>query len=1257
MKATQQATLRREEACAVCAVKDWLENRYPVYLFKEATGTTTWYKHFYVLEGEDVHDEQDDEEPKASGGKRPAGTLLIEDSGAFCFGPKNRTHEILDVQRYAAEWPLIPIVELHASSVQHPDDLSMRWLLHCRRVKCLPASDVPQLAGQDALPKSAGVGDKEESVWCCKLCVENLCQENPKMPPLALANAFFGGRHHPLFREATLGTRMLASSGRLIMRQLFLGRGAQDEVHKGMTGNTMLIAQPAPTYEQVLPNRSALTEGLVVLFCKSIDDVARAQMLVVDREQYRAMVQHRQQVCPTFAKITLDHDAMDQLPSGTVPDFVLQNAQAMPEAAHVRTTMHGPANRIPMFSRQEGQNSDADTSADEQGEGDMDANKDGVDSHHADMPDEPVDLPAESSNELPAESLIEHETVIGVDEESCPKPLRLFEAWNAGLAKLNAEAAKFAQAELQQRAGENSASAVVKQVAAKELVRTSVAVDLIDVARRMTSSSKACAELQSLAAAQSENVGQPPQQALAVPTGKPLSIFDPSALPAACTEFLFGDCVPFLKRVTPVTAQQVFDALPSREELEYSLEDDEEPYRASDRSRYDNPEFYAVFASFLRLLKLLQSAKGSMDREGFEKDFKIIASATSEDFVKAALHPSQPRSNEDLLRTAGNEKVRTALRHLTFSTATVPLTDGNKMRLHHFGCAMNQIFAPLTVFHTHNYADNYSPEILRLQSSEPPAQGYMQNIVMPTLQQMHQKTAASPRSTAKLFLLMEELSYRHLYRVDPAHLGNFKLQSPLGYSDKEDDFASNCLRGLADFVTALFKCIEAQARGFAHGHGKVHSIPDGTKGLLQCLEDVKREIEMLQHSSGGAHPVGDGTGGGVHPAEEVVESIVPASMDSYNQRFIASASTRQYESAILPAKQLGQVVSDSPFSEKQQRQSRYDGGVEEDGTTIRPLVPVVAAEPLAHIAQERRRQNYEHQQPGNDYKELPMTGCQLCLAPHYLLPHSFGQECVLGDEGEVDSSDVSQLAGLPWVFNAQTGELQHFLTDLAGNVATPTDFEQDAVIFEKCFGLDVRFLHNHAHDHDCSGTCVKNMKKKTLEEITKMLKRNRAPPCRFEFFHIVCLQLEERTMKIRRRGKEIVDTPHILSTTSRNQFGSVALERPQPFRSASSDCSLSTLRCNNDYKYVPKGFADASALSQSFRCDLAQLAACFRTMKAHLRPPAILETICPLQLFWKPFVFLHFFGNHLSPPSYFGNHLSPNFFGNHLSPTALLETI
>ena len=52
------------------------------------------------------------------------------------------------------------------------------------------------------------------------------------------------------------------------MRQIFLGIGAVDEVHKGMAGNTMLISQPSPDYDQVLPNFASLNDGLVVLFCK-----------------------------------------------------------------------------------------------------------------------------------------------------------------------------------------------------------------------------------------------------------------------------------------------------------------------------------------------------------------------------------------------------------------------------------------------------------------------------------------------------------------------------------------------------------------------------------------------------------------------------------------------------------------------------------------------------------------------------------------------------------------------------------------------------------------------------------------------------------------------------------------------------------------------------------------------------------------------------------------------------------------------------
>ena len=109
-------------------------------------------------------------------------------------------------------------------------------------------------------------------------------------------------------------------------------------------------------------------------------------------------------------------------------------------------------------------------------------------------------------------------------------------------------------------------------------------------------------------------------------------------MPAAFTEFLYGDCVPFLKRLTPVTAQQVFDALPNREELEYTL-DGEKEYQASEQSRWDTPEFYALATSFLRALRIQQSVKASLERPGFDKDFKLIAATSAADFTEAALHP------------------------------------------------------------------------------------------------------------------------------------------------------------------------------------------------------------------------------------------------------------------------------------------------------------------------------------------------------------------------------------------------------------------------------------------------------------------------------------------------------------------------------------------------------------------------------------------------------------------------------------------
>ena len=74
------------------------------------------------------------------------------------------------------------------------------------------------------------------------------------------------------------------------------------------------------------------------------------------------------------------------------------------------------------------------------------------------------------------------------------------------MQKLDAEAAKFAQAELKQRCdGQHSAALALQQSACTEMVRTSVAVDMIDIARHLSKTSKHRAELERLVTEQSEN--------------------------------------------------------------------------------------------------------------------------------------------------------------------------------------------------------------------------------------------------------------------------------------------------------------------------------------------------------------------------------------------------------------------------------------------------------------------------------------------------------------------------------------------------------------------------------------------------------------------------------------------------------------------------------------------------------------------------------------------------------------------------------
>ena len=240
--------------------------------------------------------------------------------GVYYLQSPELVQKLLDVDRYRQRWPLIPSEELHASSVQHPEHPDWRWLLHSRRVPVEAATD----PSHDK-PPCAGVGDADGLIWACWGCLTDLCAKKPKMPLDALANDNWGGRERPHVRKASKATKMLASIGRCCWKQVRLGKGAPDVQQKGITGNTILFAQPTadiPSME-LPPASDALVDSLNLVFARSTQNLSKAYWATVKRAEYMRIVQERQQQCATFAHVSVREDlAATRLPEDGVPEHI-----------------------------------------------------------------------------------------------------------------------------------------------------------------------------------------------------------------------------------------------------------------------------------------------------------------------------------------------------------------------------------------------------------------------------------------------------------------------------------------------------------------------------------------------------------------------------------------------------------------------------------------------------------------------------------------------------------------------------------------------------------------------------------------------------------------------------------------------------------------------------------------------------------------------------------------------------------------------
>ena len=208
-------------------------------------------------------------------------------------------------------------------------------------------------------------------------------------------------------------------------RKLILGKGAAAEQESGISGNSILLAQARPDHlaASLPPLAEQLQDTFVVLFARSIDDVSKAKMLVVNRKHYIELVRTRQRVCAAYADIPLDEERACLLPENDVPKEIIACAQHLPETENVNITKVGPASRP------------VDVPCDHN----ADAEQNGDDNDWEDLDGAAVD-PAK-----PTRSEIEHqafdtntaEDVIAVDHSNQPGTLETFAACTRAIAESN----------------------------------------------------------------------------------------------------------------------------------------------------------------------------------------------------------------------------------------------------------------------------------------------------------------------------------------------------------------------------------------------------------------------------------------------------------------------------------------------------------------------------------------------------------------------------------------------------------------------------------------------------------------------------------------------------------------------------------------------------------------------------------------------------------------------------------------------------
>ena len=270
----------------------------------------------------------------------------------------------------------------------------------------------------------------------------------------------------------------------------------------------------------------------------------------------------------------------------------------------------------------------------------------------------------------------------------------------------------------QQAKDPHAVAIAASALAAEKATHQTACVDLRKLATKMGNEYQQNME-NALAASRRGNIKADTPRTLHIKSGQPVNMFEAQAWSAAFVEFFYGDCAPNLARPRKVGMRELFHYLASREELEYNLAADKDDplipdgcYRAPSQSRWNTPEFMAIFADVIRKVRILQTTKHMWEgaTPKWRLDIKAICDAKVEHFQQVAtiLARHGQHSMQEMMRVASEHKLLPllkALQYVTFQTANIPLTQGYKTSLRQLGFALNVYDGPLSVFLTTNFAD------------------------------------------------------------------------------------------------------------------------------------------------------------------------------------------------------------------------------------------------------------------------------------------------------------------------------------------------------------------------------------------------------------------------------------------------------------------------------------------------------------------------------------------------------------------------